>query len=92
MKQNVNNIVEQTGELISFSIHLVLSGSMAIALLSIALIMRTVAGNDLRQRIRRVGSWVTVFSACAAIPLAFLDLGTIPFLTVLIGLLLAPVV
>jgi low temperature requirement protein LtrA len=88
----VLNVIEQTGERIPSAVRWVLVGAITAALLCIALLMRTVKGSETHQRIRRVGSWVTLSSAIVAAPLAISSLNTIPLLVVLVLLMLAPVI
>jgi low temperature requirement protein LtrA len=87
----VVNVAEQAGGSRSSYVRGLLVGSIAVALLSISMLMRTVGGSEALQRIRRIGSWVTLVSAILVIPFSFSGLSIIPLLVILVLLVLAPV-
>ena len=87
----VLNVVVQAGEPLDSAVRWLLVVGIAIALSSIAFMMRTVAGSEIHQRIRRIGSWVALGSAVAVIPLVFSGLQAIPLLAILVLIMLAPV-
>jgi hypothetical protein len=68
-----------------------LVAAISIALISIALLMRTIQISAEHERIYRMGRRVTLISAIIVFLLGFSSLSTIPLLIVLILLMLAPV-
>jgi low temperature requirement protein LtrA len=87
----VFNFVEHAGEPLPASVRWLLSGSMALVLVCIALLMRsTLVHKDLFPYYRR-GGIITIISAILIFLLGFTNLTIIPILTVTAVLLLVPV-
>jgi len=87
----VLNVVEHAGEHLTADVRWLLVTAISIALISIALLMRTIQISAEHERIHRMGRRVTRISAIIVFLLGFSSLSTIPLLIVLILLMLAPV-
>lgn len=88
----VFNLVEHTGEPLSDSVRWLLSGSMTLALVCIAILMRSIlVREDLFPYYRR-GGMVTLVSAFLILFLGLTGLKTIPLLVATVMLLLIPVI
>jgi low temperature requirement protein LtrA len=87
----VLNVVEHTGEHLPSEVRWLLVASVSIALISIALLMRTIQVPDEHQRIYYIGSKVTLTCGIIIPLLGFSSLETIPLLIVLLALMLTPV-
>ena len=85
------NVITHTGEYFPLEVRWLLVGSIAIALVSIALLMRTIQISQEHQRIHRMGGIFTFISGIIILLLGFSGLGTIPLLIVMILLMLIPV-
>jgi low temperature requirement protein LtrA len=88
----VLNVVEHAGQPLTTEVRWVLVGAIAIALTSIALLMRTIQIPKEHQQIYRRGFIVTLVPGCIILLLGFSGLHTIPLLVVLNLLLLTPVI
>ena len=87
----VFNVVEHTGEPLTLEVRWLLVGAIAVALVSTAVLMRSIQiPKELYQAYRR-GGIVTFISGLVILLLGFSDLKTILLLALLILLLLAPV-
>lgn len=87
----VLNVVEHAGEPLPAEVRWLLVGAIATAMLSIALLMRTIR---LQERFRmpyRWGAAVTLLAAALTLGLGFLEVNTIPLLAVLNLLMMLPV-
>jgi FtsH-binding integral membrane protein len=87
----VVNVVEHTGEHLPIELRWLLVVTIAIALISIAFLMRTIQISEEHQRIYRRGSIFTVISGIAILLLGFSSLGAIPLLIIMVLLMLMPV-
>ena len=88
----VFNVVEHAGEPLPPEVRWLLVGAIALALISIALLMRSIQIPEELYQFYRQGGIVTFISGVIILLLGFSDLSTIPLLVVLILLLLAPVI
>ena len=87
----VLNIVEHAGEHLPGEVIWLLVGALAIALINIALLTRTIQLSKALLRIHRIGRPVMIFASIGIVLLGFSGLDTIPLLAVVILLLLVPV-
>jgi low temperature requirement protein LtrA len=85
------NVVANTGDILPVEVRWLLVGSIAVALVSIAFLMRTIQISKEHQRIYRVGGIFTLISGVIILLLGFSSLGTIPLLIIMILLMLIPV-
>ena len=88
----VLNVVMHVGELLPMEARWLLVVAIAIALFSIALLMRTIQISKQYLRARRIANMFTLFAGVLILPLGFFRLNTIPLLGMLILLMLAPVI
>jgi low temperature requirement protein LtrA len=88
----VLNVVEHAGQPLTTEVRWLLVSAIAIALISIALLMRTISIPEEHQRIYHWGVIATLVSGVIILLLGFSGLSTIPLLSVLILLLLTPVI
>jgi low temperature requirement protein LtrA len=86
----VFNLVEHTGEPLSSAVRWLLAGSMALALVCIATLMRSILVRDDLYPYYRRGGIVTLVSAVLILLLGLTNLSTIPLLMVTTFLLLIP--
>ncbi len=87
----VLNVIAHTGEYLPIGVRWLLVGSIAVSLISIAFMMRTIQISKEHQRIYRVGGMATLLSGIIILLLGFSSLGTIPLLIIMILLMLTPV-
>lgn len=87
----VLNVVEHAGEPLVPEVRWLLVGAIGLALVSTALLMRSIQIHEEYRRIYRRGEVVTFVSAFIILLLGFTSLYTIPLLVGLILLLLTPV-
>jgi low temperature requirement protein LtrA len=87
----VLNVVARTGEHLPVEVRWLLVGSIAVALISIALLMRIIQISEEQQRVYRIGGMVTLISGIIILLLGFSSLGTVPLLIIMILLMLTPV-
>lgn len=85
------NVVEHAGEPLTVEVRWLLVGAIALALICIALLMRSIQVPEEHRRIYRTGGVVTLFSGLIILLLGFLSLPAIPFLVMLSLLMLAPI-
>ena len=85
------NLVAHAGEHLASEVRWLLVGAIGIALISIALLTRTIQLTEEEKNFLRVGSRVTLISALLIFLLGITSLETIPLLIVVLLLLLAPV-
>ena len=85
------NVIAHTGEHLPIEVRWLLVGTIAVALISIAFLMRTLQIPNEHQRIYRNGGMVTLVSGIIILLLGFSSLGTIPLLIIMILLMLVPV-
>jgi low temperature requirement protein LtrA len=87
----VLNAVEHSGELLPSEVRWLLVGALAVALTSIALLMRTIQVPKKYVQAYKNGSMVTFFSGIFIALLGLFDLNVIPLLVVMILFMFAPV-
>jgi low temperature requirement protein LtrA len=87
----VFNVVEHTGEPLTPEVRWLLVGALAMALISTALLMRSIQIPEELYQFYRQGGIVTFISGAVILLLGFSNLSTIPLLLLVILLLLAPV-
>jgi low temperature requirement protein LtrA len=87
----VLNIVEHTGEPLDLAVRWLLVGAVGVALISIALLMRSIQIPEAHYQLYRRGGIVTLASGFIILLLGFSGLNTISLLGVLILLLLTPI-
>ena len=87
----VLNVVENAGEPLGAEVRWLLVGAIALALVCIAILMRTIQIAPEYYRAYRTGGIVTFVSGLVILLLGFSGLNAIPLLMVLIILMLAPV-
>jgi low temperature requirement protein LtrA len=87
----VLNVIANTGEHLPIEVRWLLVGTIAVALISIALLMRTLRISREHRRIYRTGSLVTLISGIIILLLSFSSLRIIPLLIIIILLMLLPV-
>jgi len=85
------NVVENSSEGLPANARYLLIGAVFVAILSISLILRTIQSPDEHKIIHRVAGRVTALSAFAIVPLAFVNISLILFLSLLIAIMLAPI-
>jgi low temperature requirement protein LtrA len=85
------NVVEHAGEPLTPAVTWLLTGALAVALASIALLMATLQLPQEHRSLYRRAGWITLFSALVALLMGATNLAPIPLLIVLIVLLLLPV-
>jgi low temperature requirement protein LtrA len=88
----VLNVVEHAGDILPAEVRWMLVVAIAIALISIALLMRTIQISKDYTRIHRMAGMVTFFAGILIVPLGFFRLDIVPLLGLLILLMLAPVI
>lgn len=88
----VLNVVEHTGEPLTAAVRWLLVGAVGLALISVALLMRSIQIPAAYQQHYRRGGIITLVLGGVILLLGFSGLDTIPLLVVLILLLLTPVV
>lgn len=88
---SVLNVVEHSGEHLPAEVRGLLVGAIAVALISIALLMRTIHLPPSHHEIVQTGERVTFVVAIIIALLGLSNLETIPLLVVLVLLMLAPV-
>jgi low temperature requirement protein LtrA len=87
----VLNVVEQSGEQLPTEVAWLLEGALAVALVSIALLMLTIKVPEHYQKYYRRGSMITLSSGIIIVALGLLELDIIPLLVVMCLLMFAPV-
>lgn len=87
----VLNVVEHGGKHLPAEVRWLLVASLAVILISIALLVQTIQQTQEHQRAYRIGSGVMLLSAILIGGLGFSELRTFLFLAALILLLLAPI-
>ena len=87
----VLNVVELAGEPLTTEVRWLLVGSIALALLCIALMMRTIQLPERYRPMYRTGGIITLISSLLILLLGFTALSTIPLLIILVLLMLTPV-
>jgi low temperature requirement protein LtrA len=88
----VLNVVEHAGESLPPEVRWLLVGAIAVALISTAVLMRSIQIPAEHRQIYRRGGIVTFISGVIILLLGFSGLNTIPLLVLLILLLLTPVI
>jgi low temperature requirement protein LtrA len=86
------NAVQRSPAVLGRSTQLTLAGAVAVALITIALLMHTVGGSKARTRVRSAAKWVAVAAAAGAGGLGFLPISTLALMGLLVAILAAPVV
>ena len=86
------NLIEHSTEDSFMSARYLLIGAVFVAITSISLILRTIQTPEEHQRIHKVSGRVTIISALAILPLAFLNISTILFLAILNVIMLTPII
>jgi low temperature requirement protein LtrA len=87
----VLNVVEHAGEPLSTEVRWLLVGAVALALVCIAILMRTIQIPSEHYGLYRTGGIVTFISGLVILLLGFSGLGAIPVLILLNLLMLAPI-
>jgi low temperature requirement protein LtrA len=87
----VFNVVEHAGEPLASEVRWLLVGAVAVALISIAALMRSIQIPEEHYQLYRRGGIVTLICGVVILLLGLSGLNTIPLLLVVILLLLAPV-
>ena len=87
----VLNVVEHAGEPLASEVRWLLVGAVAVALISIALLMRSIQIREEHYQLYRQGGIITFILGVVTLLLGFSGLNTIPLLVVVILLLLTPV-
>ena len=87
----VLNVVEHAGEGLPAEVRWLLVAAIAIALISTAILMRTIQLSPAHRRTHRAGGRVMLVSAVLILLLGFSGLSIIPLLVFLVLLMLAPV-
>lgn len=85
------NVVEHAGEPLPKAVHWLLVGAIAVALVSIGIILKSLNLTDDLRRVYRTGAHITFIAGILVLIAGFLPIGTTALLLVLIALLLAPV-
>lgn len=85
------NVVEHSGEPLTSPSRWLLVGAVALALICIALLMRSIQIPQEHQRLYRTGGIVTLVSGLIILLLGLTSIPTVPLLIVLVLLLLAPI-
>jgi len=85
------NVIEHAPEGPGTVTRLVLVGSIATTLASVAILCSLAGGTASQSRMRRVAGWFMVASATASVGLGFVQMGTLLFLATLAAILLVPV-
>ena len=85
------NVVEHSGEPLTTEGRWLLVGAVALALICIALLMRSIQIPDEHQQAYRTGGIVTFVSSLLILLLGLTSVPTLPLLIVLILLMLTPV-
>lgn len=85
------NVVEHTGEPLTAEGRWLLVGAVAVALICIALLMRSIQIPDEHQQVYRIGGIVTFVSSLLILLLGLTSIPAVPLLIVLILLMLTPV-
>jgi len=89
---SILNVVEHAGEPLTGAARWLLVGAVAVALVSVALIMKSLNLPENQRSLYRTGSRVTFMAGIIVVLSGITPIGTIPLLFALIALLLAPVV
>jgi hypothetical protein len=87
----VFNVVEHAGEPLISEVRWLLVGAIAVALISIAVLMRSIQIPEEHFQLYRQGGIATLISGVIILLLGLSSLNTIPLLVMVILLLLAPV-
>jgi low temperature requirement protein LtrA len=87
----VLNVVEGTGETLSSEVRWLLVGALAVVLVSIGLLVRTIQAPKENQAVLRSAGRVLFLSSAIVVLLGLTNLSTIPLLVLVNLLLLAPV-
>lgn len=85
------NAIVHSGDSLSFAVRWLLVGSIAVALISIAFLMRIIQILKEHQRAYRIGSSVTLISGIIILLLGFINLNTVFLLIIIILIMIAPV-
>lgn len=85
------NIINASAEEPSAGARTLLSVSVAIVLLSIAIIHKTIKIPEQHQEVHRIPGRIILISALAALIPGFIEISTIPFLSLLILIMLLPI-
>ena len=88
---SILNVVEHAGEALPGEVRLLLVGAIAIALISIALILKNLNLPESLRRVYRTGAHVTFIAGILILLAGLTSMSTIPLLIVIILLMLAPV-
>lgn len=87
----VVNVVEQAGEPLPAEVRWLLVGAIAVVLVSIALLARTIQASEEVQAVNRSGGRALYVSSVVILLLGLSNLSTVPLLLLLVLLMLAPV-
>ena len=88
----VLNVVEHAGEPLPPEVRWLLVGAIAVSLISVAMMMRTIQIPEEHYNLYRRGGIVTFISSIVILLLGLFSFSTIPLMMVLIVLLLTPIV
>jgi hypothetical protein len=86
----VLNVVEHTEEALPDGVRWLLVATIAVSLISIAFLMRTIQISTEDKRIYRVGGIAALFSGIAILLLGFTSLSPIPLLAIIVILMITP--
>jgi low temperature requirement protein LtrA len=86
------NIINTPAEEIPANARMLLSASVAIAFLSMAIIHRTIRIPEQYQKVHRIPGRIILISALAALVPGFIEMNTILFLLLMILIMLAPII
>jgi len=88
---SILNVVEHAGEPLPSEVRWLLVGALAVALTSIALILKILDLPEKQRNVYRTGARVTFLAGALIVLSGLVQIRTIPFLLLLLTLLLAPV-
>jgi low temperature requirement protein LtrA len=87
----VLNVVEHAGENLPAEVVWLLVGAVAVVLVSVALLMRTIQTSEERVTVHQRAFWVQLASSVVIVLLGFANLPAVPLLALLLVVMLAPI-
>ena len=87
----VLNVVEHAGEQLPTEVRWLLVGAIAIALVSIAILIQLLERDESAEQTRRIGQVAMLISSVLIVVLGFTNLQTIPLLILIVLLMLTPI-
>jgi low temperature requirement protein LtrA len=88
---SILNVVEHAGEPLPNEVRWLMVGAVAVALISIALILKSLDVPENQRILYRTGALATFIAGALVVLFGLTPMGTIPLLLILIAFLLAPV-